>query len=172
MQSHTNRASPDDSGQGVPLTESFQTTYDLNTAFKGERFSFRLDGKWVNFDFDDAGPINNDDQDRDEYEAIFRVGYEFVIGTPLFVQPSYNLVDYEEQFDDGGREKSSDGYEVLAGFAWDISGVTFLELGAGYLEQKFDDVLFEKVAGPSFSADFVWNATVLLTFTLKLDRTV
>ncbi len=168
---HEDRSSPDDSGQGVPLTKYSQTTYRLNTAFKGERFSFRADGEWVNLDLEDAGPINNDDRDRDDYEATFRVGYEFVVDTTLFVQPSYNIVDYDDQFDDNGRQRSSDGYEVLTGFAWDISGVTFLELGAGYLEQKFDDALFGKVDGPTFSVDFVWNATDLLTITLQFDRT-
>ncbi|MCE2509414.1 MAG: outer membrane beta-barrel protein [Alphaproteobacteria bacterium] len=170
--SHTDRASPDDSGQGIPLTDTFQTTYRLNAAFKGERFSFRTDGEWTVLDFDDAGPINNDDQDRDEYRFSFRVGYEFLRGTTLFVQPSYKLVEYDQSLDDGGRQRSSDGYRLLSGLEWDISGVTFLKIGAGFLEQKFDDVLFGTVSGPAFTVDFVWNATDLMTFTLELDRTV
>lgn len=171
-QSHTDRSSPDDSGQGIPLTTNFQTTYRLNAAFKGERFSFRADGEWVELDFDDAGPINNDDQDRDEYRMSFRVGYEFVVGTTFFVEPRYKIVEYVDALDDSGRARSSDGYRVLSGFTWDVSGVTFLEVGAGFLEQRFDDALFGTVSGPAFTVDFVWNATDLLTLTLELDRTV
>jgi len=169
---HTARSSPDDSGLGVPLTENVETTYNLNAAFKGERFSFRLVGKAEIIDFDDAGPINNDDQDRAEYEGRFRVGYEFVVGTTLFVEPRYNIVEYDDTFDDSGLQRSGGGYEVQGGFSWDISGVTFLELGAGFLQQKRDDTLLKTIDGVSFSGDFIWNATDMLTLTSRLSRSV
>lgn len=169
---HTARSSPDDSGLGVPLTDSFETSYNLNGAFKGERFSFRLAGKVKTLDFDDAGPINNDDQDRTKYEGRFRAGYEFVVGTTLFIEPRYNFIEYDDTFDDGGLQRSGSGYEVLAGFAWDISGVTFLELGAGFLQQKRDDTLLKTIEGVSFSGDFLWNATDLLTLSSHLSRSV
>lgn len=169
---HTARSSPDDSGLGVPLTESFETKYNLSAAFKGERFSFLYKGKASILDFRDAGPVNNDDQDRSEYETSLRAGYEFVVGTTLFVEPSYNIVDYKDAIDDGGLQRSGSGYEVLAGFSWDVSGVTFLELGAGFLEQKRDDTLLKTISGVSFSGDLVWNATDLVTITSGLSRDV
>lgn len=169
---HQDRGSPDDTGLGIPLTKFFQTSYDANVVFTGEPLSFRLDGVADVFNFQDAGPINNDDQDRNKYKASFRVGYEILEGTTLFVQPGYNVVRYDAAVDDEGLRRDSQGYEVLAGFTWDLSGVTFLELGAGYLRQSFDDPLLGTVRGPSFSGDLVWNATDLMTLTGRLSRTV
>lgn len=169
---HIARSSPDDSGQGTPLTEKFETIYNLNGGFEGERVSLRFKGAAKALNFLDAGLTNNDDQDRMKYEGSFRIGYEFVIGTTFFVEPKFNLIDYDDTFDDSGLQRSGDGYEVLSGFTWDISGVTFLELGAGFLQQHRDDSLLKTISGLSFSGDLVWNMTDLTTITSSLSRKV
>ncbi len=173
---HTARGDPDDPAQTRPTVFHVGT---LNAAgvYNPDVILLRLDLRGEKFDFRDVGTANNDDQDRLEFEARTRVGYEWVPGSTAFVEGAYNFRDYREEVDDAFFKRSSDGWEILLGNTLDLSGVTFAELGLGYRRQVFDDpISADKALGPtqgfSFKGRMVWNPTDLLTIAAETRRKV
>ena len=116
--------------------------------------------------------INNDDLDRVVAEVKSRFAWEWLPGTSAFVEPSYNDRQYELERDFAGQLQDSHGAQVLFGVTWDVSGVTFIEFGAGWLRQEFDEPSFETVQGPAVSGRLLWNPTDIVTLDVKLGRSV
>ena len=177
---HLDRGDPDDPGQTRP-TVSHVGTLTLSGVHNPDVILLRLDLKADRSDFRDVGDIdeggNNDDQDRLELEARTRLGYEWVPGSTAFVEGAYNARDFREEVDDNGLVRSSDGWEILLGNTLDLSGVTFAELGLGYVRQVFDEpVPGGRALGPtegfSFKGRMIWNATDLLTISGETRRKV
>ena len=173
---HTDRGDPDDPGQTRP-TVSHVGTLRLSGVHNPDVILLRLDLTADRSDFRDVGVANNDDQDRLVLEARTRLGYEWVPGSTAFVEGAYNARDFREEVDDNGLVRSSDGWEILLGNTLDLSGVTFAELGLGYLRQVFDDpVPGGRALGPtegfSFAGRTIWNATDLLTISAETRRKV
>lgn len=123
-------------------------------------------------DFVSSSTVDNDDLDRDEHTVTARASLELDPGTSVFIQPKYNRRIYGRKVDTSGFEQNSHGFEVLSGFRWDASGVTFAEFGLGYLWQNFDEARFSTIQGVTASAQAIWNVTDLWTLTLGLSRTV
>ncbi len=117
-------------------------------------------------------PLTTPDGDRVETTYAVRTGYEFSPGTTVFVEPRYNTRNYARRVDAGGLLQGSNGYNIQAGLTWDVTGVTFIEFGAGYLSQRFDEPGFETVSGVSLDGKLIWNPTGLLTVTAGLTRRI
>lgn len=122
--------------------------------------------------YDSSAGVDNSDLDRVLTRLRVRGSYELVPGTSFFVQPSVNDRAHDRKRDFNGRLQDSNGWEMLAGVTWDVSGVTFAEFGAGYLRQSFDDPAFETVSGPSVSGKLIWNPADLWTLTGEIRRTI
>ena len=89
-----------------------------------------------------------------------------------FVRGSVNQRNYEDARDDGGVNRDSSGWEVVAGLALDLGDVTFGNVFAGYMRQEFDDASLKSISGPSFGADITWNPTRLTTVKGIASRTI
>lgn len=168
---HTKRGTPDDPGSPVP---TLYNTYAYNVGYHregGVQF-FRSDLQAVYYDYLRNGGIDNDDRDRGEFTLTTRVGTELTTGTKIFLEPSVNRRQYVRGNYNGHIDNSSEGGQILAGFDWDYSGVTFLEFGVGYLRQTYDKDQFSTIQGPTANVKATWNATGLLTFTASMNRTV
>ncbi|MFQ5958834.1 MAG: outer membrane beta-barrel protein, partial [Alphaproteobacteria bacterium] len=165
---HEDRGSPDDPALVEPAVFHVGTL-KLSGAYKADVILLQLNLTTRRPDFRDS---ENDDRDRIEFEARGRAGYEWVPGSTAFIEGALDVRDFDEEIDDSGFMRSSDGFEVLAGNTLDLSGVTFAELGVGYREQRFDDPRLDTAAGFSFSGSLIWNATDLLTITGHLRRIV
>ena len=169
---HAQPGAPD-----TPTTSSFATLYDtyaynLGYRSEGGREFFRTDWQTVYYDYLHNGGTENDNLDRIVSTLTTRVGYETTPGTKLFLEPSINTRRYVRGNFNGQLDQSSQGGQVLGGFVWDYSGVTFLEFGVGYLRQTYDEPSLSTIQGPTANAKATWNATGLLTFTAALNRTV
>jgi hypothetical protein len=123
-------------------------------------------------DFVSSSTVDNDDLDHDEHTVTLRTSLEIDSGTSVFVQPEYNRRIYRRKIDLSGFEQDSHGFEVLSGIRWDASGVTFVELGLGYLWQNYDEARFATIDGVTASAQAIWNFSDLWTLTFGLSRTV
>jgi hypothetical protein len=168
---HSEPGTPDNPSTSVSTL--FDTySYNLGYRDEGGREFWRTDFQAVYYDYLHNGGIENDNLDRVQLSLTTRVGYETTPGTKLFLEPSLNTRRYVRGNFNGQTDQSSQGGQLLAGFSWDYSGVTFLEFGAGYLSQTFDDPSFSTIQGPTASAKATWNATGLLTFTGGINRTV
>ncbi|MHA1112890.1 MAG: outer membrane beta-barrel protein, partial [Alphaproteobacteria bacterium] len=171
-QKHEQRGAVDDPGAAVAQTVFHVLKGGVDTQYFADAVLLRGSAKWESLDFDDAGTVDNDDRDRLESTYSLRAGYEFSPGTVIFVQPRLRLVDYDQDVDNFGFRRDSQGYEIVAGLTWDVSGVTFAEFSVGYMEQHFDDSALPTASGVSAQAAVIWNATDLLTVTATLGRRI
>ncbi|HEX6141491.1 MAG TPA: outer membrane beta-barrel protein [Geminicoccaceae bacterium] len=137
----------------------------LNHTFN--RLFTRLTGRVAVFDYDDAGGINNDDRDRTDYDALLRLGYIVSPRVNVFTEGRYTIEDRDQDIDDQGFNRDSDGWEVRAGAGVDLTAVLFGEAFVGYRSESFDEPTFEDVDGVSFGIDLTWNPTTLTTLILS-----
>ena len=170
------RGSPDDVG-GVEPTEYNVYRGSVRYFHRLNRVSFRLDVGARKFDFDDVatGPatsINNDDRDRLQSQVALRAAYEIVPEYEAFVRGTVNNQAYSTQVDDTGVSRDSQGYEIVAGVAIDLTGITFGDLFVGYREQWYDDDNLSTIEGITGGANITWNVTPLTTFQAGIVRRV
>lgn len=167
---HEDRGSPNDAGGREPV--EYDMIYGMLGFSRTEtRITLRVQGTVNDYKFDDVRGLNNaiiDQSFRDRTEYVFstRVGYEFRPGFNTFIQGALNWRDY----DNGVR--SSDGYRVEGGVAFDMGGVTSGELFAGYRQQSFDNPAFRDADGFSFGANILWNPTALTSVQFRLVNEV
>lgn len=170
---HEDRGSPDLPGAvaAPPEVETFDAATGITHRFN--RMNVGLRGTFKDQDFDDAGligggTINNDDRDRQTYEAIARVGYDFSPGYQGFIEGSYQDVNYDNLDDQvlagGGRfNRDSERYAALAGLAFDVGSVARGEIGVGYIDRNYDASNLEDISGLGYRADGEWYVTELTT---------
>ena len=168
---HEQRGSADDVGLPEP-TPYANYTADVAYTRRGTAIYNRLAYTFNRFDYDDVGTTNNDDRDRNEHELAWRLGWEDVPGMVYYVEPAVNARIYDQQRDDNGLARSSQGWRLLAGINWDVSGVSYAEAGVGYMSQYYDDATLDTIAGWSMSGKYVWNTTELVTMTAEAQRAI
>lgn len=168
---HEGRDDPEDVGGDEP-TEYDRYEGELALNHTINRLFGRLTGRVAVFDFDDAGTVSNDDRDRTDYDALLRVGYIVSPRFNVFTEGRYTIEDRDQDVDDAGFERDSDGWEIRGGAAVDITTVLFGEAYVGYRTESFDDPAFDDVDGISFGVDLTWNPTTLTTVVLSGDSDI
>ncbi len=176
---HEQRFSPDDVGGSEP-TEIDILAANLDMRQTLGRFRVQVTGNAQQHDYDDAVAIvggartliNNDDRDRTEYAGSGRLGYEIVPGYEAFVRGTYSIRDYDDQFDDGGINRDSDGVSGVAGIRIDFGGITFGDFFVGYQQRSYDDRRLADNSGFTAGADLTWNPTALTTVVGTLTNTI
>ena len=174
---HEGRESPNDAG-GLERTafdvSSIAVSYRMRP--EASRLGVRLEAEYRDFAFEDTlgplGVINNADRDRRVLSGTVRLGFAPTPTYSLFVQGETRSARYDDQFDDAGFQRDSDGDEFSLGVAIDYSGLIFGDIYFGYRSQEFDDPRFEDIDGPSFGADVSWNITGLTTVSISGRRSV
>ena len=169
---HVNRDDPDSAGAANDVDRFSLTTGSLGFTYGPGDLSLGLTATARDYDYRDNGAIDNDDQDRREFDIDFNVGFAFGSGLSVFLNPSYRLRNYDRTPDSAGDIRDSTGYDIRAGLSYDVSGVTFVEFSAGVFEQRFDDPNFADSTGTSFAGRLLWNFTDLQTLDLGLDRSI
>ncbi len=170
-QLHEDRGAVDDAGGAEP-NEYTVLSPEISLTQSFGRISVKAGGGLQRFDFDDSSVENHDDRDRDEWEGTLRLGYEIVPGYEAFIRGAYFTRSYEDTVDDNGFERSSTGYEAVAGTALDITGVTTGEVFAGYRLQNPDDAAFGDIAGAQYGGNITWNPSGLTTVNGFVERTI
>lgn len=141
------------------------------------RVRARVSGSAQYVEYDDVGLIGGGvarqgDRDRWEYATVGRVGYEFLDGYETFVQGTYSWTRHRNDRDAAGIDRDSDGYEVVAGLATDLTGLITGEVYAGYLTRNYKDARLEDFGGLSFGGRLNWAVTQLTAITGSLSRSV
>lgn len=142
-------------GGGVRFSQAFN------------RINVAATGRVLREDFDDAGTINNDDRDEVTYDALLRGGYLISPRVNAFVEGRYTIESRDDDVDDAGFDRDSNGYEARLGTAVDFTGLLFGEAFVGYREEQFDDERLDDVNGFSFGVDLTYNITRLTTLQLS-----
>lgn len=174
---HEERAAPD-----TQNTQAEQTDYTLFVAKLGfvrdqSILSLAVDGEYEKRNFDDValfagGVFNNDDRDREVYRGSVRVGYELDQYYEAFVRVSANRVEYDNSQEDGGPQRNSDGWEIVAGAAFDITGTSQGEIFGGYIKQTFDSDSLSGIDDFTFGGSLLWNPSGLTSVRGSIIRSV
>lgn len=149
-------------GIGLPVTVYNQTSANVGYFQQFNRLNVRLDGRYDNYNFfnNGLGPaqgvIPNSDRNRNEFREALRFGYEFSPGYEVWVRGSLNQRRYF-QLDTSGLDRSSNGFDVVAGMIIDLGGITAVEVFAGYLQQTYVSGQFATISTPTFGLTGYWN---------------
>ncbi len=160
---HETRAEPDAVGRGNDVTKFWNLLADaayrvnFNRVFVEPRAGVRR------LDYEDTGNINQDDRDRNVYQAGLRAGYAVSPRFSVFGQGMYNIRRYDETPNDAGEDRDSEGYTISIGTEIDITGILFGELQVGYSKQEYDDDALDDVDGFGGTGRLTWNVTPLTT---------
>ena len=163
-----------DIGQDFASAESIPVRRSRGEAdwrFQHGVISSRFRYRYADTDYRDAGGIDNDVLDSELHRLNLRGGYELQQGVTLWLEPGYLWHSYADQ-PLGALRRDSEGWQVLAGITYDLSAVTFLEFGAGYVTRRFEDPGLEEVGDVAAEARAVWNARPLVTLEALLARNV
>jgi hypothetical protein len=176
---HEARGDPEADDAALEPTDYSRLAAGVDYTHRFNRLSLGIGGLFDRYDYDDdvdkgtGFVINNDHRDRDEWQGSLRLGYEVSPGFELFARGTYFTVAYDVEADVPlGLDRDSTGYETVAGVAFDLSGVTFGEVFAGYRSQDPDDIMLETMKGPQFGGSLTWNPSGLTTVQAEIVRTV
>ncbi len=149
----------------------------LGSFDKFNRLSVNLDLTATKLDYADVltsldNFIEEHDRDRWEDGVSMRLGYEIKPDYEAVLRASFDDRSYVHTRDDQGFERSSQGETITGGLAFDLTGVTFGEVGVGFLNRNYQDPRFKSLQGVSAKISVTWNATPLMTARLDGARTV
>ena len=116
--------------------------------------------------------IDNDDRDRAVIRPGARVGYEFHPGYRGFIRGEGEFLRYKESTTTDGIEQNSQGFDLVAGAAIDLTGLIFGDFFVGYRERHFDDDRFDTLRGPVIGSKLTWIPTGLTTVTLNIENQI
>lgn len=171
---HEDRSSTDGRG-GVEPTPYTQAYLNLGYQHRFNRMGVKLAYDTETLEYESVrgilgGVIYNGDRDRTRDEFSLRLSYQLRPQFDVFAEGSVNTVDYEDRFDAGGRERSSDGYKLIGGVSIDLTNLLEGDAYLGYLRQEYDDPLFDDISDPTLGFGLRWMPSGLTTFSANLDR--
>ena len=168
---HEDRGSPDDVNGTRP------TEYDATRAIAAvlKRFgqtSVKLGATYAHYDFDDTGPINNDDRDREHLTAGARVEHSLNNATRIFGEFTYDTRQYRLALDDNGFNRDSDGIRAIAGVSHRFAPGLDGQLYAGWIYQDYEDGLLRNVSTPDVGGRLNWRPADGTSVLFRAERTV
>jgi hypothetical protein len=120
----------------------------------------------------DTGAVYNlSFRDFTVYSTRVRAGHDMV-GFKPFVEGIVDRRDYDQAVNPFGLQRSSDGYVLRAGIAFERNGLLTGEISAGYTRRTYDDPTLPDISGPIFDSSLVWKASALTTVTFGATSAV
>ncbi len=113
--------------------------------------------------------LNNQDRDRNDYQAYLKTGFEFSPGYSAFVRGIYNQHVFDLKRDRTGVDRDSSGEEYSAGLDLAVTTLINGEVFLGYLDHFYKPPL-PNVAGFSYGAQLDWLPLQVLTIHLQASR--
>jgi len=173
---HEDRTSPNNSFGILPTTFGL-TDGEVEYFDKFNRLSLTANGVFNKFNYNNVGNgsggfILNTDRSRAEYTGSVRLGYELRSLLEVYVKGTGSDRSYDHKVSSDGFERSSTGYTATSGMALDMGGITFGEIGVGYMARSYQDPRFLSVSGVTASAAVTWNVTTLTTVRLSAQRSI
>lgn len=169
---HEDRAGVESQLQGVvPSENKFwdgQASWTYMGAFASSilRYDFRRQ------DAEDAGTVSRQIFDKDIHTAQWRLGWQFSPGRTVWIQPEYQYVEHRIFDSANNFDRDNSGWQALAGLTFDLSAVSYLEFGVGYLTRTFEEPTKDDFSGFAYRLRGVWNVTPLISLDVSAGRTV
>lgn len=174
---HLPRTSPNNIvGQADP-TEYNQASANVVGHKEFGNLFVELGDSYNRYDFTNAQTFDGraimwERQNHDENEVSVRTGYTIQGLYELYVKGAYNTRNYDSTSDMSGFNRNSNGYTVLVGGKYNLTGITSIDLFAGYRSQDYDDVRLGTFSAPTGGAKITWNVTPLTTVTGEITRDI
>jgi hypothetical protein len=173
---HEDRGSPD-AVNGKEPTKYMDFNAALTGSYQASRVLLSLGGTYEQLYYDNVATsagteIDNVQRNHGVGTLTGKVGYEIVRNYLAFLQTTVNQRNYEVTPDASGFNRDSTGYNIQAGSAFRISGITHGQVSVGYMNQEYKDSRFPPISGYSFNAGVTWNATELTTVYLNGGRSI
>ena len=153
--------------------------YSLN------RISASLGGGFTRLNYDDtprrgSTTADLDFRDRDIARGVARLSYSFEGDDNAFVQGGHSAFvqavvsdrDYRKLATTNPVKRDSFGYEIVAGWASEISNLVAGEVYVGYLDRDYDSSTFDDVSDFTAGLDLEWYVTEIFTVRAKASRGV
>ena len=171
MHLHEDRSSPDDVG-GIAPTQFSTSAFGAGYSHRFNRLTAALNFETIDTDYDNningiGDILDNQDRDRSRDALTLRLAYEFSPQRSIFISAEANEVDYDQEFDDSGFARSSNGYGLQGGISWDMTGVLTGDLYVVYLNQEYDDPRFNNIDGFGIGASLDWMPTELTNINVR-----
>lgn len=109
----------------------------------------------------DGGIIDNEDRNRSDNNIGLRASYQFQTDKAAYVNYSFGSVDYDQQFDRNGYDRTGSYYSVGGGLSFSITGKLNGNIGAVYSDRGYDDPRLPNTSGWGGSAGLQWTPTHL-----------
>lgn len=111
-------------------------------------------------------------RDLTSYDLTTRVDYALSPATAVYGSVAFNERKASGDVTTATPSRDSSGYNALAGVNFELGALVRGEIGVGYLQQEFDDPLYDEISGVSTNAALEYFATPLLTLGLTANRSV
>jgi hypothetical protein len=136
------------------------------------RVALTLGASRSQYRYDDAvlGGTKVDQQfrNRDVTSGRGRIEYQYSAVTSLFITSSYNVSEYRKARPLFNR--SSEGFNALGGFRFELSRLLSGSIGIGYIQQIFDDPQFSDFKGINYDVSLNYKPTELTSVTATAGR--
>lgn len=106
-------------------------------------------------------------RDRVQNTVSTEVGYDVTENFKPFVRAAYEWRDYNRN-----SQRSSEGYNVVAGSKMDFGGLVTGTVYAGYLERDYRNFTDGTVDALDVGADLLWNVTELTSVAAEFGRSI
>jgi hypothetical protein len=169
---HEERGSPEDEQSGDEPTVFRSGNAHAGVNHDWGKTTLRVGGTYEQLSFDDAGTLDNTDRDRTLTGAGLRVTRQLDARYALYGQGVWDRRNYDDDRDDNGYQRDSDGYRagvgMLANFSNRLKGEAYL----GRLVQGYDDPRFDDVREPDYGASISLRATPRTIMTAEIERSL
>jgi hypothetical protein len=179
---HEERDSPDTTVGTAHPVEFDVYTGTVGLAQRGLRIGWETDFDVRREDYNNqrsaTGVLFNESvRDVNVYSPSARVSYEFAPRYQAFVRGAgefrrYDHVDTGVLVAGVPQKRDSDGFRIDAGARIDLTGITYAEVFAGYVEQDYKARSLGSISGIDFGTRVVWNVTELTSVTVDGSRRV
>ncbi len=173
---HEPLTSPDAPGDAAQPVKYLQFSGLAGFAQNGLRTGYDTNLAFVRQQYDDVpaiggGTIPQGTRNNNAIELAVRGTYEFVPNYQGFVRAAGNVRRYDNSVDGNpaNPNRDSNGFRADIGARIDLTGVTYVEVFAGYLAQYYTAPL-SNITGLDAGANIVWNVTPLTTISLRGER--
>jgi hypothetical protein len=157
---------------GTPIgNNTIVNTYTVGTqlAYSGDPFYARIGPRFRRVDYVKGTP---DSENFNLYEVNARVGYRVTPDFSVFIDPSYQWVDYDQNTDAAGFKRNNQGFDVRLGVSYDVASTITAELGAGYFRRWYTDSRLKAQDGLSVLGRLYWNPTDMISVEAEARRSL
>jgi hypothetical protein len=123
----------------------------------------------------DGTTSSNDDRNFNQYGGVGRVSYELTPALKPFVEFEGDSRFHDQQVDNNGYERNSNGGYARAGTSFEFSRLLIGEISVGFAGRNYADPRLSPLQGMLTASSLTWTATPLTTAkfysTTSIDET-